>query len=164
MLVLSSSALPAMPRTTSALTPSSVRSTSPAFCLSTLPTPEETLVNRLSTSSACCLSAAVEPSAAAVSRRSTSPAWLLRTCALQRTDDLLAALRERLGDVEHPVAERLVERLRSGIERLLHAGDALIEPGGELAGTGGDAVLEALDVGAHLLGEIGRLPADASDQ
>ena len=63
---LISSALPTKLRATSALTPSSVRSTSLAFCLSTLLTPVDTAVSARSTSPAFCLSTVVTPVDAAV--------------------------------------------------------------------------------------------------
>ncbi len=72
-----SSALPTKLRATSALTPSSVRSTSPAFCLSTLLTPVEMPVRLRSASCALARIDAVVVVASCASERSASPALVL---------------------------------------------------------------------------------------
>ncbi len=72
-----SSALPTKWRATSVLTPSSVRSTSPAFCLSTLLTPVDTPVRLRSASCALARIDAVVLVASCASARSASPALVL---------------------------------------------------------------------------------------
>ena len=77
-----SSALPTKLRATSALTESSMRSTSPAFCLSTLLTPVDTAVNARSTSPAFCLIWPLAAADAAISERSSSAAPCLRVVVM----------------------------------------------------------------------------------
>ena len=72
--VLISSARPTKLRATSALTPSRVRSTSLAFCLSTLLTPLDTAPSTRSTSPALCLMVPLALVEAAISDRSSSAA------------------------------------------------------------------------------------------
>ena len=75
--VVISSALPTKLRATSALTPSSVRSTSVAFCLSTLLTPVDMPVRLRSASCALVRIAVVVVEASCARLRSASPALVL---------------------------------------------------------------------------------------
>src|SRR5262249_35355301 len=80
---------------------------------------------------------------------------------VDRADHFLTAFGKRAGDLHHPRAQPLVERLGAGIERLLDAGEALIERGGDLGALAADAGVELLEVRAHRLRAFARLVAEA---
>src|SRR5712675_450748 len=109
---LISSARPTKLRATSALTPSRVRSTSLAFCLSTLLTPVDTPVSTRSTSPALCL---IMP--------------------LARVD---AARIEGLGHGLGPRVDMLVDRIDAADPQVFEAADGLAERTFGLAGDVGD--------------------------
>ena len=185
---LISSARPTKLRATSALTPSRVRSTSLAFCLSTLLTPVDTAVSVRSTSPALCLIVPLAPVEAAISERSSSAAPCLSvvvmpvlTVATERS----VALRMLVTTRSASVLARLIDlrglgrvdldgfrkRRHAGIEGLGHGLGPRVDMLVDRVDAADPQVLEAADdlaertlglagdVGDGALGRIGDLNA-----
>ena len=157
MLAVSSSALAVKPRATSALTPSSARSTSPAFCFSTVVTPVATVESARSASAVPRLIAPVtspEDGADLARRLVGAGAQRFRGRAgelAERALDLARVLLQRRGDAGGDRGERAFGILRAGADRLGGRGGEIAErmlrvlrAGTDRLGRGGEQVVERL--------------------
>ena len=153
--VLISSALPTKLRATSALTPSNVRSTSPAFCLSTLLTPVDIAVSERSTSCALVRIASVLVLVRLLRERSASPALVLIAFASSSIRALSASAAARLRTSIWEVTNSA-----RPIEQFLEPSDASVEIAGDLHRAIAERVVDIRDLGADLLGEFGAARVD----